>query len=191
MVSNRSKDVKFIVGKYVYLRPIAKSDMHKGWLKWINDPDHRANLFGVFPVTEKDLKNYFNAQKLPESAMFAICIKRNNKYIGNIRLSSIDFVNKRCSFGRLIGDKNSQGKGYGSEALILVLRYAFETLGMNRVYSAIAKENNASFKSNIKVGMKKEGLLKEALFKNGKFIDEIIFSILSKDFFKKYKKIKL
>ena len=97
--------------------------------------------------------------------MFAICIKKNNKYIGNIRLSSIDFVNKSCTFGRLIGDKNSQGKGYGSEALILVLRYAFETLGMNRVYSAIAKENNASFKSNIKVGMKKEGLLKEALFK--------------------------
>ena len=62
---------------------------------------------------------------------------------------------------------------------------------MNRVYSSIAKENNASFKSNIKVGMKKEGLLKEALFKNGKFIDEIIFSILSKDFFKKYKKTKL
>ena len=72
MVSNRSKDVKFIVGKYVYLRPIAKSDMHKGWLKWINDPDHRANLFGVFPVTEKDLKNYFNAQKFPELALFVL-----------------------------------------------------------------------------------------------------------------------
>ena len=190
MASNRSKDVKFIVGKYVYLRPIAKSDIHKGWLKWINDPDLRTNLFGVFPVSDKDLKNYYDTQKLPESVMFAICVKKNNKYVGNIRLSSIDYIHKSCTYGRLIGDKNNRNKGYGTEELILAFRYGFETLGMHRIYSTAMSENKISISNNLKFGMRKEGIQKESILKKGKFVDEVMLSILAKDFFKKYGKSK-
>ena len=100
------RDARFIVGKKVYLRPLKKTDVKQGWLDWINDPNSLDNLFGAFPVSEKDLKNYFNAQKLPESAMFGICTVKDNLYIGNARLSRIDWINKCCIYGRLIGHED-------------------------------------------------------------------------------------
>ena len=181
-------DLRFLDGKKIYLRPLKKSDINDGWLNWINDPDARENLMGYFPVIEKDLKSYFNLQKLPYSAMFAICLKKDNKYIGNIRLSSIDWINKCCAYGRLIGNKGCRGKGYGSEALILILRYGFEVLGMNRMYTSVIKTNKASVKSSLKIGVKKEGILRKASFKQGKFFDRVSLSILAKDFFNKYGK---
>tara|TARA_B100001123_G_C14773811_1_gene813799 strand:+ start:45 stop:620 length:576 start_codon:yes stop_codon:yes gene_type:complete len=182
----KKKDVLFIEGKKIYLRPIKKSDINNGWLRWINDPELRYNLLGVFPVSEKDLTSYFEAQKLPHSVMFAICDKKSNKYIGNIRLTSIDFINKNCRFGRLIGEQKFRNKGVGTEALILALRYGFETLGMNKMSTLVLAKNTASIKSNLRVGLKKEGLHKKSIFKKGKFFDEIFFSILANDFYKKY-----
>ena len=76
----KKKDTIFMEGKNIYLRPIKESDISNGWLKWINDPDLRYNFFGVFPISEKDLKNYFDTQKLPNSVMFAICERKSNNY---------------------------------------------------------------------------------------------------------------
>ena len=150
--NTKKQDIIFIKGKKIYLRPIKENDINNGWLKWINDPELRYNLFGVFPVSEKDLKNYFSTQKLPHSVMFAICENKSKKYIGNIRLSKIDYINKRCTYGRLIGDKNFRGKGVGTEALVLALKYGFENLGLNKIYTLVTAENLSSIKSNLKPG---------------------------------------
>jgi len=184
--NTKKQDIIFIKGKKIYLRPIKENDINNGWLKWINDPELRYNLFGVFPVSEKDLKNYFSTQKLPHSVMFAICENKSKKYIGNIRLSKIDYINKRCTYGRLIGDKNFRGKGVGTEALVLALKYGFENLGLNKIYTLVTAENLSSIKSNLKAGLKKEGLHKKSIYKKGKFVDEVFFSILANDFYKKY-----
>ena len=172
----------------VYLRQIEKKDIKEGWLNWIDDSGALDNLFATFPVNEKDLKNYFNLQKLPNSIMFAICLKENDKYIGNARLGNIDWINKCSTYGRLIGAEEYKNKGLGSEALILLLKYGFKTLGLNRIASSALATNIISIKSNIKIGMKKEGILRQASFKNGKYIDRVQLSMLSKDFFKKYGK---
>ena len=120
--------------------------------------------------------------------MFAICLKENDKYIGNARLGNIDWINKCSTYGRLIGAEEYKNKGLGSEALILLLKYGFKTLGLNRIASSALATNIISIKSNIKIGMKKEGILRQASFKNGKYIDRVQLSMLSKDFFKKYGK---
>ena len=57
---------------------------------------------------------------------------------------------------------------------------------MNRVYSSAVITNKISVRSNLKIGMKKEGIFKEASFKNGKFVDRVAFAFLAKDFFKRY-----
>ena len=170
----------------VYLRQIEKKDIKDGWLNWINDSGALDNLFATFPVNEKDLKNYFNLQKLPNSIMFAICLKENDKYIGNARLGNIDWINKCSTYGRLIGEEKYKNKGFGSQALILLLRYGFITLGLNRIASSALITNTISIKSNLKIGMKKEGILRQASFKNGKFVDRVQLSMLSDDFKKLY-----
>ena len=139
----------------VYLRNIKRSDIDNGWLKWINDSEALDNLFATFPLHEEDLKNYLRLQKLPHSVMFAICLKDNNEYIGNARLGNIDWINKCSTYGRLIGEKKYKNKGLGSEALVLLLKYGFKTLGLNRIASSALITNKISIKSNIKIGMKK------------------------------------
>ena len=118
--------------------------------------------------------------------MFAICLKDNDQYIGNARLGNIDWVNKCSTYGRLIGKEDFKNRGLGSEALILLLKYGFKNLGLNRIASSALSTNIISIKSNLKIGMKKEGILREASFKNGKFVDRIQLSMISKDFFKIY-----
>lgn len=172
----------------VYLRNIKKSDINNGWLDWINNLDALDNLFATFPITEKDLKNYFNLQKLPNSIMFAICLKENDEYIGNARLGNIDWINKCSTYGRLIGEKKYKSIGLGSEALILLLNYGFRTLGLNRIASSALVTNKISIKSNLKIGMKKEGILRKASFKNGRYVDRLQLSMLRTDYEKKYKK---
>ena len=188
MKKNTIKEAKYLKGDKVYLRHIKKTDLKNGWLDWVNDQESIDGLFSGFPVSEEELKNYFKLQKLPYSVMFAICKNEDGMYIGNGRLSQIDWVNKECVYGRLIGEKNLKGKGFGSEALILLLRYAFSVLGMNRVYSSAVITNKISIRSNLKIGMKKEGIFKEASYKNGKFVDRVAFAVLAKDFFKRYGK---
>ena len=75
----------------------------------------------------------------------------------------------------------------GSEALVLLLKYGFKTLGLNRIASSALITNKISIKSNIKIGMKKEGILRKASFKNGKYIDRVQLSMLKTDYEKLYK----
>jgi len=74
----------------------------------------------------------------------------------------------------------------GTEALVLALKYGFENLGLNKIYTLVTAENLSSIKSNLKAGLKKEGLHKKSIYKKGKFVDEVFFSILANDFYKKY-----
>ena len=111
------------VGKRIYFRPIEIEDIDKGWHDWVNDYNTVEFLSGKFPVTKDDLKKYFYENQLPKSAMFAVCEKNTNTYFGNAKLGSIDWTNKSCIYGRLIGLKSFRGKGYGSEVLKLLLEY--------------------------------------------------------------------
>lgn len=170
------------IGKLVYFRPVERSDIDGGWHQWINDPVANEHLFGAFPINKDELQRYYEGSQPPGSVMFAVCAKENDRYIGNARLGSIDWVNRICTYGRLIGDPEYRGKGYGTDALLLLLRYGFHTLGMNRIWSTADSLNAVSLRSNEKIGMKQEGRMREALYRDGAFRDTIILSMLRRDF---------
>jgi len=172
-----------LTGKKVYLRPIEPEDIDRGWLEWINDPEISGNLNSPgYPTTKEDLKKYIENSKPPNAVMFGVCNKKDDKYIGNARISKIDWQHKKCTFGRLIGDISQRGKGVGSEVLYLILKYSFINLGMNRVYTLLFSDNEASIKSNENAGMKQEGTLRQAFYKNGSYKDVIVVSMLREDF---------
>lgn len=171
-----------IVGEKVYLRPLELADIDNGWSEWINDISVNRNLAGVFPVTKEDLERYYRESQPPKAVMFAVCLIEDGKYIGNARLSKIDWINRSCEYGRLIGDGNFRGRGYGTEALKLLFHYGFHHLGMNRIFSSAWIENEVSLSSNSKMGMRREGVMKEAVFKNGKFVDVVLLSMTRSEF---------
>ena len=168
--------------KQIYFRPVSIDDIDNGWLDWINDPTVNKFLVHKKPTRHNDLVKYLDESQPPSVYMFAVCLVDNDQYVGNVRLSSIDWVNRHASYGRLIGNGNMRGRGIGTEVLILLLYYSFYLLNLNRVFSGVIANNIASIRSNEKAGLVREGVLKESAYINGAYEDSIIFGLTRKDF---------
>ncbi|MDD3562958.1 MAG: GNAT family protein [Candidatus Cloacimonetes bacterium] len=117
-----------------------------------------------------------------ENVTCAICLKENNQFIGCTFLNSIDLINRSARGGTFIGDKNYIGCGYGYEGRLLILKHAFFDWGMERVWAHIHVSNSPSLKMHAKCGYEREGLLRNASYKNGKFEDIVVMAVLREDF---------
>ena len=175
-----------ITGNKVYFRPLEKEDIQKGWHDWINDHEATGGLAGAFPVTREDLESYYENNKPPSSVMFAICDIEADEYIGNCRLGSINWVDRNCTYGRLIGNPKYRGKGIGTEVLELMFRYGFHYLGMERIWSGAVSCNHISIRNNEKFGMKVEGIQRKTVFRNGQYYDSVMLAMLRDEFDEKY-----
>lgn len=171
----------FLIGERIYLRPLERSDIRDGWHDWINDPFNNVRLWTPFPQNLEAMEAYYDANQAPNTAAFAICDRKDDTLIGNARLSEINWVHRSCYYGRLIAPEH-QGRGLGSEALIHLLRYGFYSLGMNRIWSSAWVDNEISLSSNRKIGMSEEGILRQFVYKNGRFNDAVVLAMLREDF---------
>lgn len=174
-----------MIGEQVYLRPLERQDIDGGWQDWINDAATRQNLISPWPQTRENLERYWESSQPTSTVMFAICRVSDDQYIGNARLSSIDWIHRTAQYGRLIGPQ-FQKQGLGSEALVLLLRYGFHEIGLNRIWSTAWADNTVSLASNEKIGMRREGVMRQAVFKHGRFHDTVILAMTRNDFDKFY-----
>jgi RimJ/RimL family protein N-acetyltransferase len=78
----------------------------------------------------------------------------------------------------MLGEPEEWGKGYGSEATRLVLRYAFETLNLNRVWLHVYEYNERGLRAYEKAGFRREGRLRQEMFRDGRYWDTIVMGIL-------------
>ncbi len=169
-------------GKKVILRPLKKSDIPL-FLKWFNDPEITQYLLWYLPMTELAEEKWYEEAATGRNGtqvFFVIEATENNKPypIGSISLDHIDPKNQRAEFGIAIGEKKYWDKGYGTEAARLLIDYGFKQLNLNRISSSAFAPNKRSLKIHQKVGFVKEGVRKQALFKHGKFLDQVIFGLL-------------
>ena len=102
------------------------------------------------------------------------------KILGLATLSSIDWVVRSCKFHIQIGPE-AQGKGLGSFAINEMLRHAFFDLGLNRVELAVLETNTRAQHLYKKMGFKQEGLMRQASYKNGKYVALFLMSILREE----------
>ncbi len=171
------------IGQKIFLRPLERSDLTDAYLDWVNEPEIIGHILASrMPVTREALEEYYDKSQTEHCVMFAICDKENGLHIGNARLSSIDWTRRVALYGRLIGNADYRGKGYGSDALIQLLRFGFHQLGLNRIQSIAVIENEISLGSNDKVGMTREGILREFFYVDGKFLDGVQLAMLRADF---------
>jgi ribosomal-protein-alanine N-acetyltransferase len=141
-----------IKGKSILFRMITSDSIHNGWLDWVNNRNLTEYLEISGSVSEDSLIQYLEDSLPPKVYMFAIYDNKTDDYIGNARLSSIDYDKNEAAYGRLIGNSNYHGKGLGTEVLILLSKFAFNKLGLKKIYTGVNSKNIASIKSNIKAG---------------------------------------
>jgi len=115
--------------------------------------------------------------------MFAVETKKG-KLIGCTGLTYIDWKNSRAEVSIYIGDKKYKGKGYGTDTLKVLIDYGFRELNLHMLFGEIFEYNRANIRLFEKCGFKKDGVLRHRLYRDGKYWDSIIYSILDKEWAK-------
>lgn len=174
----------------VYLRALEPEDYLTSY-KWRNDHDLMNGVIDLPRFVSKETERKWVLTAIEEhetgqAVRLAICLKENDHHIGYIYLLSIDHQNKSCEVSTLIGERSYLKKGLASEARYLVLKYAFQELGLFRVRASILSINTASRRSGENFGYTYEGTLRKAVYRNGEFHDVLLFSMLRNEFIKKF-----
>lgn len=169
----------------VYLRAFEIED-HIKIHQWRQDKDIARN-FGGLPLFTSTL----NEKKWVEEKIFdknsvscAICLKESDEFIGCIFLNDINYHNRSGHIPIFMGEKQYWGKGFATDARLLMLNYAFINRGLERIWAKVLEDNIGALKMLEKTGYKKEGLLRKSNFKDGKFLNEIYLAVLKDDFLK-------
>lgn len=173
----------------IYLRALEPDD-YKTSVHWRNDKEIQSMVGGpsYFVSTEREKKWVADSIFDNNRIVLAICLKKNDKYIGNIMLQDINWINRSGHVPILIGDKEEWSKGFATEARMMMLRFAFFERGLERIYAEILEDNLASIRLHEKCGYKKEGVKRNAVYKNGVFKNIVLMSILKEEFIYSYQK---
>lgn len=172
-----------IKGKKVILRAIEERDLEL-LHRWANDPETQ-DIIGLihFPSSMDFHKTWF--QKLKDDVLnqrLAI----DTPDVGLIGLSSIlniDWRNNHAWHGVLIGDVDIRGRGYGIDAVMATMRYAFDEMHLERLDGSIIEYHTTSYSFYCgKLGWKEEGRKKNYYFRRGRYWDQIIVGITKNDY---------
>ncbi|HEY4514269.1 MAG TPA: GNAT family protein [Candidatus Paceibacterota bacterium] len=174
----------FLTGETIYLRVIKEADLNENYREWFNDEEIcRYNSHHRFPNYDQNMRSYYESIiKSGSNLVLAICDKKTDKHIGNIALENIDTLNQSAEFAVLIGDKTHWGKGVGAEAGKLIIQHGFEELNLHRIQCGTQDDNIAMQKLAARLGFKKEGRMRESVWKSGKFKDHIYYGLLRHEF---------
>ncbi|MBD8048864.1 MAG: GNAT family N-acetyltransferase [Clostridium argentinense] len=174
------------IGKKVRLREYRKEDIKQAQ-DFMNDEEIRSLLApGIpYPYTYEDELKWFEDQSANKDLYnFAIETLEDKKYIGGCGINNIDWKNSVVTVGIFIGDKDYQGKGYGTDAMKVLMNFIFEEMNINKIKLNVYAFNERAIKSYEKCGFKKEGLLRQEIFRQGKYNDEVVMGILREEYYR-------
>lgn len=112
---------------------------------------------------------------------FALRTLEDNRFIGFAALYRIEWNNRSARLAIGIGDDKDRGKGYGSDALALIIRYGFHELNLNRIALEVIEYNEAARRAYLKAGFREEGRQRSAVLRDGTHYDLISMSILAEE----------
>lgn len=169
-------------GKRVILRPFEERDIPY-FRRWINNPDNNKYLARTAPLSDHTQRQWYESAQGsdPDRIRVAICT-HDGTLIGNTELR-INRTKQSATTGTLIGNPEFQGKGYGTDAKMLILSYAFFWLGLRKVTSRILSFNDRSKRYAEKCGYRHMATIEKEHFRNGQWIDEDLYVIFQDDWY--------
>ena len=170
---------EILTGNVVVLRRHVPENV-AAFRRWYADPEiARLARYQPSPMRPDEIDRFFEARVVgPDALAMAVHEKATNRLIGTCAFSQLDGENGSALYHITIGEADAWGHGYGTEATRLMLDHAFGTLGLHRVALAVFAFNERAIRSYEKVGFKLEGRSREAIWRGGRFWDELQMSIL-------------
>jgi len=172
-----------IVGERIALGPLKREHLPL-YLRWINDfPTLRTLAARPGPMTFEQEAAWFERAAAGDLGItFTIYELATQRPIGNTMLRDVDYRHRTAEFAIMIGEPESRGKGYGTEATRLMLDYAFTALGLHNVGLSVYAFNLAAQRAYKKAGFREAGCRRQAHWMGGKLWDVIYMDCLATEF---------
>lgn len=165
-------------GNVVRLRDIGAGDAAQ-WLVWLNDPEILGLMDMVAPVTAEQHERFLRYAIAENENARWFAIEREGRFIGKVWLWDINWRHRRAEVRILVGERESWGSGAGADALSIVTKHAFETLGLHKIYAFVHERNARSKGAFLKAGFVEEAVLREEASWDGRFQDVSRMALLA------------
>lgn len=180
-----------IIGKRVRFRGVERADIPK-FVAWLNDPEVIQGLLLHYPISQADEEGWFERMLSRPTDERVMGIEAREqaadggvetwKLIGTCAFDYIDWRVHTAEFGIVIGEKSYWNRGYGSEAVSLLVQHGFNTLNLNRIFLHVFANNPRAIRAYEKAGFVLEVRERQAEFRDGEYIDLLLMSILRDEY---------
>lgn len=172
----------------ICFRPVERDDL-EAIRAMRNDQTTYLQLTDISQITETQQQKWFESLDSASDKAYFSVFKENQEFpistpgnfLGIIRFNQIDRNNKSVQVGMDIVP-HERGQGYGTKTFGAILKYCFDHWGMHRLWLCVLEDNEIALKLYRFVGFTVEGVMKEAIFRNGKYNDYLVMSILEDDY---------
>lgn len=166
-------------GERIYLSPMNPDDAET-YVRWLNDPGVTDGIGSTSRVQSVEGEREWLKQNAGEY-QFAIVRKADDTLLGNCGIQALDLRSRCAEVGLFIGEEENRSKGYGTEALRLLLGYAFSELNLHNVMLKLFSFNERALACYQKAGFREFGRRRECYFCRGKLHDQIYMELLETD----------
>jgi diamine N-acetyltransferase len=173
-----------ISGERAALGPV-RPDLASSYARWFNDPEVRPGILRRGVQTSETQAAWVAgamtvaAEPRPAAAHFTIYDLSDARPVGMCDLFEIDHMMGRAGFGIVVGER--RGRGLGTDATRLTLRWAFEVLGLHNVLLGAWASNPAALRAYERAGFREIGRRRDALRHAGGRTDEVLMDAVASD----------
>jgi RimJ/RimL family protein N-acetyltransferase len=176
-----------IVGGSIVLREYREAD--KAEIRaWVNSPESTRNLSNIFirghtvPMSDGFVDRILRNEDA-NSFHYVIARRDDESYLGQIDLAAIDWYARCGTLAIIVPDPANRGRGYGAEAIRLLLDYAFARINLNKVELEVHEFNEDAYRLYLRLGFVEEGRRRARLYRDGRYYDSIQMGILRDEFY--------
>lgn len=167
-----------ILGEKVSLRAIESSDLHV-YHAWINDADTNRLRGLHHPISLEDCQKFLDERRTASASQMTFVIEsKDSTPIGLVGLRGICARSRRAEIWIYIGEKSEWRKGYGSDAMRALIKYAFRDMNLHRVWLEMDPGYPGTVEMYRKLGFIHEGTLRKDHYRHGEYRDAAIFGLL-------------
>lgn len=166
-----------IAGEHVILRAFEREDAERCY-RWMNDPNIVRTLKSRYPIAFQNESEWLERAMHGHAAErhFAIERKDDRTHIGNASIHDIDWVSRTAAFGLFIGEPSAWNRGFGSDAIRTLVRFAFEEMNLRKLRINVFEYNDRAKHVLETQGFVQEGRLRQEFYREGTYHDIVTLS---------------
>jgi RimJ/RimL family protein N-acetyltransferase len=167
-----------IAGEHVILRAFEREDAERCY-RWMNDPNIVRTLKSRYPIAFQNEMEWLDRAMTArtDERHFAIERKDDRVHVGNASIHDIDWVSRTGLFGLFIGEPSAWNRGFGSDAIATLVRFAFDEMNLQKLRIHVFEYNDRAKHVLEAQGFVQEGRLRREFYREGSYHDILILSM--------------